>query len=131
MVHTTETLQQVFAELVQDEINHMTKFWGFGVWLFPESYPSKIRRTLSEAIAFKKLTQQNHLRSTAHLNRTFQRMMGVLYWNSWSLSNKAELFYTFISVLHRLWRWNSSLTSEYLQQLLGQRRGSRGSVGET
>ncbi|MBW4490204.1 MAG: ferritin-like domain-containing protein [Trichocoleus desertorum ATA4-8-CV12] len=37
MAHTTGPLQAVLEELTQDEINHMTKFWGFGVWAFPES----------------------------------------------------------------------------------------------
>ena len=36
MSHTTGTLQQVRGELLQDEINHLTKFWGMGMWLYPD-----------------------------------------------------------------------------------------------
>ncbi len=118
MAHTTGALQEIFAELVQDEINHMTKFWGFGIWLFPESYLTRIKRTLGQIIILRKPTNISHLQSTIKLSGTFHHMMEVLSWHGWSLSNKAELFYTFIRVMHRLWRWNATLTPEYLQQLL-------------
>jgi hypothetical protein len=119
MACTTGTLQQVFAELLQDEINHMTKFWAFGAWLFPESYLKKIYRTLCRFIVLKNLTQTSHVKSTMHLVSTFGRMMGVLNWNSWSLNNRVELFYTFTLVMRRLWCWNSTLKPEYLEKLLG------------
>ncbi|MBW4576763.1 MAG: ferritin-like domain-containing protein [Aphanothece sp. CMT-3BRIN-NPC111] len=117
MAHTTGTLQQVFAELLQDEINHMTKFWGFGIWLFPESYLSRMAGTFGQILTRQHSTQVSHIQPTAHLTRTFHRMMGVLDWNSWSWNHKLELVYTFIRVWHRLWRWSGSLTPEYLQQL--------------
>ncbi|MEL6816536.1 MAG: ferritin-like domain-containing protein [Cyanobacteria bacterium J06598_3] len=37
MAHTTGELQQVLQELLMDEVNHMTKFWGFGCWAYPEA----------------------------------------------------------------------------------------------
>nr|ADO19036.1 hypothetical protein Nfla_2902 [Nostoc flagelliforme str. Sunitezuoqi] len=46
MAHTTGALQDVLEELAQDEINHMTKFWGFGVWAFPDTGLMRIGRTL-------------------------------------------------------------------------------------
>lgn len=117
MAHTTGTLQQVFAELLQDEINHMTKFWGFGLWLFPESYLSRIRDSLHQILSLRYATKASHIESTTHLFRTFRRMMGVLNWKGWSWTHKLELVYTFIRVLHLLLRWSSSLRREYLQQL--------------
>ena len=102
MAHTKATLQQVSGELLQDEINHMTKFFGFGLWLFP-----------------RRSTPASPLQSITRLNRTFRRLMKVLDWDEWSWLNKMELVYTFICVGYRLWRWNSILTSEYLQQLFG------------
>ena len=121
MAHTTGVLQQVFAELLTDEINHMTKFWGFGVWAFPQSYLSRIFRTLCRYIILRNnhLTQASHVRSTKDLVRTVRRMMGVMNWDSWYWINRMELSYTFIRVMHRLWCWNNSLTPEYLQQLFG------------
>jgi hypothetical protein len=46
MAHTTGALQDVLEELAQDEVNHMTKFWGFGVWAFPDTGLMRIGRTL-------------------------------------------------------------------------------------
>ena len=42
MAHTTGQLQAVLEELLKDEVNHMTKFWGFGLWAYPDSSFSKI-----------------------------------------------------------------------------------------
>lgn len=117
MAQTTGTLQQVFAELLQDEINHMTKFWGSGLWLFPESYLSRIKSSVRQIFIRKKATQTSHIQSTLHLFRTFGRMMGVLNWKGWSWQNRLELVYTFSKVLHLLWGWSKNLTPEYLQQL--------------
>lgn len=118
MSHTTGTLQQVFSELLQDEINHMTKFWGFGVWLFPQSYDRKICPILSHVIPRPK---QSNLAvpHTSSLIHTFRRMMEVLNWKSWSAIDKLELIYTFVRVMLRLRCWHKSLTPDYLQQLFG------------
>ena len=120
MAHTTGALQQVFVELVQDEINHMTKFWGFGVWLFPESYMTRMRRTLGRIIMANKASQLSHVQSTQKLIRTIRRMMGTLNWNEWSWVNKTEFAYTFVCVMNRLLQWNNTLTSEYLHELFGE-----------
>ncbi len=111
MAHTTGPLQHVLEELAQDEINHMTKFWGFGVWAFPDTGLMRIGRTLI------KTRSQNYQRN--NLMRTLRRMMGTLNWSTWSLTNKTTLLFTFTYTMRRLWIWNNSLTSEYLQNLLG------------
>ncbi|MBN3891512.1 MAG: ferritin-like domain-containing protein [Nostoc sp. JL31] len=109
MAHTTGALQDVLEELAQDEINHMTKFWGFGVWAFPDTGLMRIGRTLI------KTRSQNYQRN--NLMRTLRRMMATLNWNAWSLTNKATLLFTFTYTMRRLWSWNNSLTPEYLQNL--------------
>ncbi|MDF5739514.1 MULTISPECIES: ferritin-like domain-containing protein [unclassified Nostoc] len=111
MVHTTGALQDVLEELAQDEINHMTKFWGFGVWAFPDTGLMRIGRTLI------KTRSQNYQRN--NLMRTLRRMMATLNWNAWSLTNKTTLLFTFTYTMRRLWSWNNSLTPEYLQDLFG------------
>lgn len=112
MAHTTGTLQDVLEELLLDEINHMTKFWGFGVWLYPDTGLVRIGKTLM------KTRHQNYARN--NLLRTLKRMMGTLKWDAWSLSNKTSLIFTFIYVMRCLWVWNDSLTPEYLQDLFGE-----------
>ncbi|MEH2202440.1 ferritin-like domain-containing protein [Nostoc sp.] len=109
MAHTTGALQDVLEELAQDEINHMTKFWGFGVWTFPDTGLMRIGRTLI------KTRSQTYQRN--NLMRTLRRMMGTLNWNAWSLTNKTTLFFTFAYTMHRLWSWNNTLTPKYLQDL--------------
>jgi hypothetical protein len=118
MSHTTGTLRQVFSELLQDEINHMTKFWGFGVWLFPQSSCHKICRILGRVIKFSKPTNLA-APPTSSLINTFSHMMEVLNWKSWPAIDKLELIYTFVRVMYRLRRWHKSLTPEYLQLLFG------------
>jgi hypothetical protein len=120
MAHTTGALQQVFVELLQDEINHMTKFWGFGVWLFPESYIKRMCRSLCKFIVLQQSTRSRHVQLTQKLVRTFRRMMGALSWHDWSSIDKAEFAYTSICVMNRLLQWNKTLTPEYLQDLLGE-----------
>jgi hypothetical protein len=129
MAHSTGALQQVFSELVVDEVNHMTKFWGFGLWAFPESLITRIRLTIAHLInrtphsrfdsSDNQKTQANYLRSVVELFQTFGRVMGLVAWNSWPLNTKLELIFTFVQVMHRVRRWQSSLTQSYLQQLLG------------
>ena len=37
MAHSHGPLGEVLAELTRDEVNHMTKFWGFGRWAYPRT----------------------------------------------------------------------------------------------
>lgn len=112
MAHTTGALQDVFEQLLIDEINHMTKFWGFGVWLFPGTSLSKAIKTLVKT--------RSHDCKYNSLLRTLKRMMEKLNWKSWTLTNKATLIFTFICAMHRLLVWNNSLKTEYLQDLFGE-----------
>ncbi|BAZ00573.1 hypothetical protein NIES37_45680 [Tolypothrix tenuis PCC 7101] len=110
MAHTTGALQDVLEELTKDEINHMTKFWGFGVWAFPDTGLIRVGKTLI------KTRSQTYQRN--NLIRTLRRMMATLNWNAWTVTNKATLLYTSTLTMHRLWTWNNSLTPEYLNNLL-------------
>ncbi len=129
MAHSTGTLQQVLSELVIDEVNHMTKFWGFGLWAFPESWFTRLRCTISQLLKRRSRSQRentnnypiqtSYLTSLVELFHTFGRVMGLVTWNSWSLFTKLELIFVFIRVLLQMRHWIRSLTPEYLQQLLG------------
>lgn len=111
MAHTTGSLQDILEQLAIDEINHMTKFWGFGVWCYPDTSAIKITKTLI------KTRHQNYKRNS--LVRTLKRMMQTLKWDSWGFSNKISLLFTFSSAIHQLWIWNNSLTPTYLNELFG------------
>lgn len=111
MAHTKGPLQDILEQLAIDEINHMTKFWGFGVWCYPDTSAIKITKTLV------KTRHQNYKRNS--LVRTLKRMMQTLKWDSWGFSNKISLLFTFSSAIHQLWIWNNSLTPTYLNELFG------------
>ena len=117
MAHTSDTIQQVLGELLEDEVNHMTKFWGMGMWLYPDAYQRLTVYTFRQIYHWLQPSHQIDTESQSSLIYTFQRMMPVLKWQSWSLLCKIELIYTFISILGRMWHWSSTLTPEYLQSL--------------
>ena len=112
MSHTTGTLQQVLGELLEDEIDRLTKFWGMGMWLYPDGTEQLIRYLLSEIHTILPVSYESKRRSS--IKSTFERMMLVLNWQSWSVLSKGELIYTFIWVLKRMCYWSSQLTPEYI-----------------
>lgn len=112
MSRTTDSIQLVIEELLEDEINHMTKFWGFGQWLYGDG----LVRSLQQSQAVSAMTE-NRLRAMSHLWSTVSRMMEVLAWDSWHISHRIELIYTFVAVGQQLRFWSKSLTREYLAVL--------------
>ena len=116
MAHTTGALQSVLAELVMDEVNHMTKFWGFGMWAYQDSSPLKIGQTLSRAM-LRKFRCRDTQGSLLH---TLRRMMGELAWEQWSMANRLTFLYTMDQVMKSLWCWNRGLTPGYLESLFGR-----------
>ncbi len=109
MTRTTGTIQQILAELLQDEINHLTKFLGFGMWLYPDKFRQQI----------KAKSTGNSYHSMMRLFTTFRRMMKTLAWDYWKTNYKIELIYTFAKVLENMKFWSCTLTPEYLDRLFG------------
>jgi hypothetical protein len=116
MTQTTGQLQAVLAELLIDEVNHMTKFWGFGAWAYPDSSFFKIGQTLLAAMKAKWQNPQIQ----GSLLHTLQRMTKELHWSDWSFTNQANLIYTFGRVMQRLLHWHHRLAPDYLRELLGE-----------
>lgn len=114
MAHSIGPLHNVLAELLIDEINHMTKFWGFGCWAYPNTSILGVLRTLLRPQFGP--GQQKH----SSFGRTLKRMMQVLHWEAWSLPNQLTLLWTFLYVLWQLWQWNRSLNTDQLNRWFGQ-----------
>ena len=114
MSHSTGALQQVLGELLQDEINHLTKFWGMGMWLYPNGNEQLIGYILSQIHTILPVSYKTNHQPESNLKSTFGRMILILNWQSWSVLSKSELIYTFIWILKRMWHWSSQLTPEYL-----------------
>jgi hypothetical protein len=115
MAHSKGTLQLILEELVLDEINHMTKFWGFGVWAYPETSFIHASFSLLKSMQGK----MKYSRDRRSLIGTLERMTGVLGWSNWSWQNRATFLFTCTSALHQLWYWNNTLTRNYLEDLFG------------
>ncbi|PZV09965.1 MAG: hypothetical protein DCF32_00920 [Leptolyngbya sp.] len=115
MAYTTGPLQAALGELLIDEINHMTKFWGFGRWAYPNSGLGMMVGTLTHAMV-KKWRQPQLQGSLIH---TLRRMTAELAWEQWSLSHRLTFLYAFDQVMRVLWQWERSLTPAYLTELFG------------
>ncbi len=111
MGHSTGMLRQVLGELVTDEVNHLTKFWGFGVWLYPQPQGSRFVYSCQQL-----LSHRSHGNS---LLKTYRRMMSVLHWNEWNWQHRREIFYTFYLVMQHLLSWHKTLTVTNLEHLFG------------
>jgi hypothetical protein len=115
MAHSTGPLYQVLEELALDEINHMTKFWGFGVWAYPETSFLYASGSLWQAMQGR----VKYSRDRSSLIGTLDRMTGVLGWSTWSWQNRATFLYTCTKTMSQLWRWHRTLTRAALEDLLG------------
>ncbi|NEP17012.1 MAG: hypothetical protein F6J97_08905 [Leptolyngbya sp. SIO4C1] len=116
MAHPTGVLQTVFSELLIDEINHMTKFWGFGCWAYSETSGFKVGITLLQAMQEKR--RSPHVRGS--LFHPLRRMAQTLHWVEWSFTNQVSLMYTFGRIMYQLLPWHQRLAPEYLRELLGK-----------
>ena len=120
MVHTTGALQRVFAELVEDELNHTIKFWAMGVWLFADDDLHSIPRIFTQVFSLPKFTSTKYIQPSQSLFKTFARMMEVLHWQRWTWLHKAEFIALFIKVMIRLLHWHGCLNSQYLHKLFSE-----------
>ncbi|HEY9888316.1 MAG TPA: hypothetical protein V6D02_07940, partial [Candidatus Obscuribacterales bacterium] len=100
-----------------DEINHMTKFWGFGQWAYPDSSLLKVSTTLGRALVAK-LGDRTTQGSLLH---TLRRMMRELAWGRWSLTHRLTFLYTLAQVITVVGQWHRTLTPDYLTAVLGAR----------
>jgi hypothetical protein len=111
MGHSTGMLRQTLGELLLDEVNHLTKFWGFGVWLYPQPQGCRFIYSCQQL-----LPHQSHGNS---LLKTYRRMMSVLHWNEWNWQHRIEIIQTFYLVMKLLLVWHKSLNSADLNRLFG------------
>jgi hypothetical protein len=111
MGHSTGTLRQVLGEIVRDEINHLIKFWGFGIWLYPDTKGSRFIHGCRQLLP--------HQSSGNNLLKTYHRMMSVLHWDEWTLQHRWQIISTFYLVMERLLAWHHHLTSADLDRIFG------------
>lgn len=106
MAHSTGALQIAIAQPLQDEVNHLAKFWGIARWSFGNS-------ALSNAIA----TTKQLLQLSQH--HKAERTDGKNFFQKNTLNYSLEIGFTFIRVMSQMWRWNYHLQKDALNQLFG------------
>jgi hypothetical protein len=110
MVHSTGALQQAISQPLQDEINHLAKFWGFSRWAFSQSYFNELKGSTKNLISLLKRYQIERTQG----NDVFNTSLNLKHF-----SLVLELTFIFTRVMVRLRRWNRELSRSYLRHLFG------------
>ncbi|MGF1601276.1 MAG: hypothetical protein ACFCU8_04525 [Thermosynechococcaceae cyanobacterium] len=112
MAHSTGALRGAIAQILQDEVNHLAKFWGFSRWAFGRSFQEQfLAATHTVAQLFKHYEQERSHGSQA------------LNTHQWlhQLSESVELMFTFLRVMVRIRRWDTQLSTRSLNHLFEPR----------
>ncbi|NET48457.1 MAG: hypothetical protein F6K09_06955, partial [Merismopedia sp. SIO2A8] len=103
MAHSTGALQMAIAQPLQDEVNHLSKFWGMTYWGFQDSIPLRIVRNIQSLL---NLTRHHQSERTAGQDLLQLRHVGYL----------TEIGFTFTRVMSQLCRWNGHLQQDALEE---------------
>ncbi|MGB0564194.1 MAG: hypothetical protein ACPGVO_20690 [Spirulinaceae cyanobacterium] len=106
MAHSTGALQQAIAQPLQDEVNHLAKFWGIARWGFGDS---AVTRTTQATGALLRLLL-HHRGERTHSETVFQGIHP---------RHLIELGFIFPRVMRQMWRWNAHLQTDALAALFG------------
>jgi hypothetical protein len=107
MAHSTGELQNAIAQPLQDEINHLAKFWGFCCWAFGDSFIGRVGNATAYLLGLLRHHRGERSRSY-EISQTK------------SLVHAVELGFTFARVIAQLHRWNGNLKTDHLQLLFGE-----------
>jgi hypothetical protein len=115
MAHSTGELQQAIAQPLQDEVNHLAKFWGFSRWAFADPYLIRLKDTTGNLLDLLK----HHKGERSHGDDILQLKNSV---------HAIELTFTLAKVMGKLRRWNYRLNRRSLEPMFGSspfKRSSR------
>lgn len=107
MAHSTGALQQTIAQPLQDEVNHLAKFWGMTRWGFADPIFNRL---------VSMTTQFLHMIDHHQGDRTDTG--SILHVSN--LRYGAELTYIFTRVLRQMCDWNAHLQPDLLEALFGR-----------
>jgi hypothetical protein len=110
MAHSTGALQQAIAQPLQDEVNHLAKFWGFSRWAFAASYWQQCN-DVSKSLFSIILHQQQE--------RTHGEDLGQKLFAAEELVHGIELAFVFTRIMVQLRAWQPELSNSFLRHLLG------------
>lgn len=104
MAHSTGALQQAVAQPLQDEVNHLAKFWGFCRWALNGTYFKQLKGSTQNLISL----MNHHQGERTHGGN----ILGVA-----TTVDAVELAFTFSRVMVRLRTWNRELSNSFLNHL--------------
>jgi hypothetical protein len=107
MAHSTGALQQAIAQPLQDEVNHLAKFWGFSRWAFEQSYYGQVKGSTKNLLGLLKHHQG-------------ERTEGGNLAGKATTVDAIELAFMFSRVIVRLRSWNQELSHTLLVHLFGE-----------
>jgi hypothetical protein len=110
MAHSTGELQQVLAQLLQDEVNHLAKFWGFSRWAFGSSSMDQFKAAVGDILALVKHHQGDRTNG--------QELLSMRQLLS-QLPRLIEIGFTFVRVMIQIHAWDKELSYSYLKHLFG------------
>jgi hypothetical protein len=110
MAHSTGELQHAIAQPLQDEINHLAKFWGFCRWGFGNSFAQQLQGSVDYLLKLVQHHQQE---------RTYGQDLSTKSHLIQNLGPAVTLAFSFTRILVRLRAWDRELSSSYLRHLLG------------
>ncbi len=106
MSHSTGALQMAIAQPLQDEVNHLAKFWGITRWGFNDSIFQQVIDSISRLIRLLNHHQQ-------------ERSFGRNIFNFSHLKHGIEIGYTLMRVMIQMCRWNYHIKTDALNQVFG------------
>jgi hypothetical protein len=107
MAHSTGALQQAIAQPLQDEVNHLAKFWGFSRWAFDGSYYGQVKGSAKNLLSLTK-----HHRG--------ERTEGGNLVGKATTIDAIELAFVFSRVMIRMRTWNRELSHTLLCHLFDE-----------
>lgn len=107
MAHSTGALQQAIAQPLQDEVNHLAKFWGFSRWAFARSYYGQVKGSTKNLITLAK----HHRGERTEGNNLTGKATPV---------DAIELGFMFSRVMVRVRCWDRELSYSFLTHLFGR-----------
>jgi hypothetical protein len=111
MAHSTGALQQAIAQPLQDEINHLAKFWGFSRWAFAAPYWQQCNDVSHYLLTLLRHQQQERTHGQDLMRKAMNRH---------ELVHGIEMAFVFARIMVRLRTWQSELSNSFLQHLLGE-----------
>jgi hypothetical protein len=112
MAHSTGALQQAIAQPLQDEVNHLAKFWGFSRWAFSVPYWQQCNDVSTYLFGLLR-----HQRS----ERTYGRDIAQKTVTLGELIHGVEIAFILTRIMVRIRSWQPELSDSFLHHLLGEK----------